>query len=210
MISRLALAAALLLTAGLLIAACGDDGNGAGSNAGDEGVACAPSDMQWDAPPDVTIDPSKTYVATIVTEKGNIVVELFSDVTATANNFVFLAREGFYDCSTFHRVIPGFVALDGDPTGTGAGGPGYAIPDEDDGGHLFEAGVMGMAKAGPDTTGSQFFITYAPQPTLDADFTVFGRVIEGMDVLQQLTPRDPAAPNAPPGDLIETVTIEER
>ena len=139
---------------------------------------------------------------------GEIVLELFSDVPITTNNFVFLACKGFYDGLTFHRVLSGFMAQGGEG---GAGTPGYSIPDEEDGDHGMDAGVISMAKAGPNTTGSQFFITYAPQPGLEADFTVFGRVIEGMDVVEQLTPRDPATnPNAPPGDAMETITIEER
>ena len=173
---------------------------------------CEKSDQkQFDEPPERIIGTSKTYVATIKTEKGDVVVELFSDVPITTNNFVFLACKGFYDGVTFHRVILGFVAQGGDPTGSGSGGPGYAIPDEPDGQHTFEAGVISMAKSGPNTTGSQFFITYTPQPQLEPDFTVFGRVTDGMDVLGQLTPRDPLEnPNAPPGDTIETITIEER
>ena len=169
-------------------------------------------EKQFSAAPPLIIDSAKTYIATIKTAKGDVVVELFTDTPITTNNFVFLSCKGYYDGVTFHRVLPGFVAQGGDPTGTGSGGPGYAIPDEDDGDHTFnEPGVISMAKAGPNTTGSQFFITYAPTPNLEPDFTVFGKLVSGMDVLQQITPRDPAAdPNAPPGDVIETITIEER
>jgi cyclophilin family peptidyl-prolyl cis-trans isomerase len=169
-------------------------------------------EKQFSAAPPLIIDSAKTYLATIKTAKGDVVVELFTDTPITTNNFVFLSCKGYYDGVTFHRVLPGFVAQGGDPTGTGSGGPGYAIPDEDDGDHTFDApGVISMAKAGPNTTGSQFFITYAPTPNLEPDFTVFGKLVSGMDVLQQITPRDPAAnPNAPPGDVIETITIEER
>ena len=176
------------------------------------GEACQKSDeKQFASAPPRIIDTSKSYVATIKMANGDIVLELFSDVPITTNNFVFLACKGYYDGVTFHRVIPDFVAQGGDPTGTGSGGPGYAIDDEDDGDHTFEAGVISMAKSGPNTTGSQFFITYSPQPSLESMFTVFGRVTEGMDVVQQITPRDPAVdPNAPPGDVIETITIEER
>ena len=176
------------------------------------GEACQKSDeKQFAAAPDLIIDTSKSYVATITTANGDIVLELFSDVPITTNNFVFLACKGYYDGVTFHRVIPDFVAQGGDPTGTGSGGPGYTIDDEDDGDHTFEAGVISMAKGPPNSTGSQFFITYTPQPGLESGFTVFGRVIEGMDVVQQLTPRNPETePNAPPGDVIETITIEER
>ncbi len=190
----------------LFVAACGGAGGGGnGEGTGDGGGAfagaCQKTDeKQFSAAPEQIIDTSKTYIATVKTEKGDIVLELFSDVPITANNFVFLACKGFYDGLTFHRVIPDFVAQGGDPEGTGAGGPGYSIPDEDDGDHLMEAGVISMAKSGPDTTGSQFFITYAPQPHLDDGFTVFGRVTEGMDVLEQIVI----------GDVIETITIEEQ
>jgi cyclophilin family peptidyl-prolyl cis-trans isomerase len=164
------------------------------------------------AAPAMIIDPQKTYTATIQTEKGNIVLELFAkDAPITTNNFVFLACHGYYDGVTFHRVIPGFVAQGGDPTGTGAGGPGYAIPDEQDNLSFDAPGLLSMAKSGPNTTGSQFFITYAAVTRLDADFTVFGRVTSGMDVLESLTPRNPqTTPNAPPGDKILRVDIEEK
>ena len=200
--ARLLLFTAALVALALLVAACADR-----SFAG----SCKRSDQQqFDEPADI-IDIEKAYVATITTENGDIIVELFSDVPITTNNFVFLACKGFYDGLTFHGVIPGFSAEAGDPTATGTGGPGYTIADEDDGAHTFETGVISMAKTGPNAAGSQFFITYTPQPSLEPDFTVFGRVIAGMDVLRQLTPRDPAQdPNAPPGDVIETITIEER
>ena len=166
----------------------------------------------FDAPPPVIIDPERTYVATIRTENGDIVLELFAkDTPITTNNFVFLACHGFYDGLTFHRVIPGFVAQGGDPAGTGAGGPGYSIPDEPDAASFDAPGLLSMAKAGPNTTGSQFFITYAPLPSLDRDFTVFGRVTSGMDVLEQITPRDPSQTrDGPPGDKIVRVDIEEK
>jgi cyclophilin family peptidyl-prolyl cis-trans isomerase len=130
----------------------------------------------------------------------------------TVNNFVFLARQGYYDGVTFHRVLPGFVAQAGDPTGTGSGGPGYFIPNETDAGLSFDsAGVVAMANSGIDRNGSQFFITYAPQPALDGGYTIFGRVVSGMEAVLALAPRDPAAnPNAPAGDTIRAVTIEEQ
>ena len=164
----------------------------------------------WPEPPEMTIDPDKIYVATIQTEKGDIVVELDAkNAPITTNNFVFLAREGFYNGLTFHRVIPGFMAQGGDPTGTGTGGPGYAIPDEITPDMKFDRpGLLSMAKAGPNTAGSQFFITYAPAPWLDGGFTIFGEVIEGMDVLEQITPRDPETATAP-GDKILAITISE-
>ena len=172
---------------------------------------CQKSDeKQFPDGPETIIDSSKTYIATIKMDSGDIVIELFSDTPITTNNFVFLACKGYYDGVTFHRVIPGFMAQGGDPTGTGRGGPGYSIPDEDDGDHGMDAGVISMAKAGPNTTGSQFFITYAPQQQLEPDFTVFGRVTSGMDIVNAITPRDPNDTNAPPGDAMQTITIEER
>jgi cyclophilin family peptidyl-prolyl cis-trans isomerase/Flp pilus assembly protein TadD len=163
------------------------------------------------APPPMTIDPSKSYRATIVTEKGNIVVELYAErALNTVNNFVFLAREGFYDNTTFHRVIPGFMAQAGDPTGTGSGGPGYTFADEFDPSLRHDGpGVVSMANAGPNTNGSQFFITYEATPWLDDKHSVFGQVIEGMDVLNSLTPRDPQQNPDYPGDTILTIVIQE-
>ena len=201
-----------LLALGVLVAACGGgNGDGIGDGSGAFAEDCQKTgEKQFAAAPERIIDTDKTYIATIKVAQGDIVLELLSDVPITTNNFVFLAREGYYDCVTFHRVIPGFMAQGGDPTGSGSGGPGYEIPDEDDGDHEFDTGVISMAKAGPNTTGSQFFITLAPQPQLADGFTVFGRVIEGMDLVEQITPRDPGDPNAPPGDVFETITIEER
>ncbi len=170
-------------------------------------------DEQFTQCPEMSIDPSKQYFATIETEKGDIVVHLFADKSPLAvNNFIFLARQGWYDGVTFHRVIPGFVAQAGDPTGTGLGGPGYAFSNETDNGLSFDdAGILGMANAGPNTNGSQFFITYAPQPQLDGGYTIFGKVVSGMDVLENLTPRDPTQnPNQPPGDRILGIVIEEK
>ena len=162
--------------------------------------ACQKSDQQQFSQPEQIIDTSKTYVATITTAKGDIVVELFSDVPITTNSFVFLACKGFYDGLTFHRVEPGFVAQGGDPEGTGSGGPGYTIPGEFDG-SSFDAGVLGMARTDePDSAGSQFFITLAPAHHLDGQYAAFGRVTAGMEVAQQIAI----------GDVIETISIEER
>lgn len=162
-------------------------------------------------PPAMVIDPRKTYVATLETAKGQIVIQLFADkVPQTVNNFVFLAREGFYDNTTFHRVIPGFMAQGGDPTGRGTGGPGYRFADEfhptlkHDG-----PGILSMANAGPGTNGSQFFITFAATPWLDGKHAVFGKVIAGLDVLKAISPRDPQTARTP-GDLIKTIRIEEK
>lgn len=173
--------------------------------------APTPKAKTYSAPPPMVIDTSKEYIATIETEKGNIVLELFaSDVPVTVNNFVFLARDGFYDGTTFHRVIPGFIAQGGDPTGTGTGNPGYYFADEFTD-HTHVAGALSMANSGPNTNGCQFFITYAPQPHLDGKHTVFGQLIEGMDVLEQLTPRDPLTSKPDfEGDKIIRITVEER
>jgi cyclophilin family peptidyl-prolyl cis-trans isomerase len=166
-----------------------------------------------EVPPEV-IDPDKQYMATIETENGDIVIELFADqVPVTVNSFVFLAQEGWYDDTEFFRVIPEFVAQTGDPSNTGMGGPGYRCDDEIVSDLGFdEPGMVGMASAGPGTgsVGSQFFITYDALPQLNGNYTVIGRVVEGMDIVEGLTPRDPNQdPTAPPGDPVETITIEE-
>jgi peptidylprolyl isomerase/peptidyl-prolyl cis-trans isomerase B (cyclophilin B) len=170
-----------------------------------------PDVQQWDQPPEMDIDPEKTYYATLKTEKGDIKVKLFAEKTPkTVNNFVFLARQGFYDNTTFHRVIPNFMAQGGDPTGTGAGGPGYQFEDEIDPELNFDQqGLLAMANAGPGTNGSQFFITYAPAPWLNGKHTIFGAVVEGMDVALSLRERDPQRRPRFPGDTLETVVIEE-
>ena len=163
---------------------------------------------QYTTPPSMVIDPSKTCTATVRTDKGDIEIELFaSDVPNTVNNFVFLAREGFYDGTMFHRVIPGFMAQGGDPTGTGRGGPGYRFADERASNSHVE-GSLSMANAGPNTNGSQFFICYAPQPQLDGRHTVFGRVTRGMDVVRAIRPRDPQH-DPRPGDAIRSIEIHE-
>ncbi|MGC9394980.1 MAG: peptidylprolyl isomerase [Anaerolineae bacterium] len=163
------------------------------------------------AAPAMTIDPTKQYIATIETEKGNIVAELYADkAPLTVNNFVFLAREGYYDNTTFHRVIEDFMAQAGDPSGTGMGGPGYQFADEFDADLTFDGpGILAMANAGANTNGSQFFITFAATPWLNGHHTIFGKVTEGMDVLFSVNLRDPQTATTP-GDLIETIRIEER
>ena len=154
----------------------------------------------YSQPPPMIIDPNKQYKATIEMDKGgSMVLELFAkDVPKTVNNFVFLAREGFYDGTTFHRVIEGFMAQGGDPTGTGTGSPGYRFADEFTS-HKHGTGTLSMANAGANTNGSQFFITFAPQPHLDGKHSVFGQVIQGMDVLQKIKS----------GDKIKRITIQE-
>lgn len=161
--------------------------------------------------PAMTIDTSKTYLATFVLAKGGeFVIELFDDeAPITVNNFVTLARQGFYDGTTFHRVIDGFMAQGGDPTGTGSGGPGYSFADEFDSGLTFDRpGLLAMANSGPNTNGSQFFITFVETPHLNNLHTIFGEVTEGMDVVNGITRREPGSDI--PGDVIETITITEQ
>jgi cyclophilin family peptidyl-prolyl cis-trans isomerase/protein-disulfide isomerase len=169
-------------------------------------------EKQFTECPPFNIDPSKRYIATLQTEKGDIVIELLPDKAPLAvNSFVFLARQGWFDGVTFHRVLPGFVAQAGDPSGTGRGNPGYFFRNETSDLRFDRPGIVGMANSGPDTNGSQFFITFAPVPHLDGGYTIFGRVLSGLDVAERLTPRDPAQIGVlPPGDRIITVTIEEK
>jgi cyclophilin family peptidyl-prolyl cis-trans isomerase len=167
----------------------------------------------WYTEPEQVIDPKKQYTATIQTEKGDIVLELFSDTApVNVNSFVFLAQKGWYKNVTFHRVLPEFVAQGGDPTGVGIGFPGYRCGDEITPSRTFdEPGLVSLANSGPNTNGSQFFITYAPTPQLNPNFTIIGKVIQGLDIAQKITPRDPqSAPDAPPGDKILDITIEEK
>ena len=161
-------------------------------------------------PPTGTLDLTRTYHARFRTERGDITCELFAaDAPLTVENFVNLARAGFYDGTTFHRVIPGFMAQGGDPTGTGSGGPGYSFKDEVSARRRHDGpGVLSMANAGPNTNGSQFFITFAATPHLDGRHSVFGRVTDGMDVLLAIRERDPMR-DPKPGDRIETIEITE-
>ncbi|MEF3275973.1 MAG: peptidylprolyl isomerase [Chloroflexus sp.] len=156
---------------------------------------------QWSSPPAMSIDVSKTYRVTMETTKGTIEIDLYPQhAPLTVNNFVFLTREGFYDGLTFHRVIKDFVIQGGDPTGRGSGGPGYRFRDEVVGNPLtHEAGVISMANAGPNTNGSQFFITHTPQPHLNGRHTVFGKVVSGMDVVYAIQQ----------GDKMTRVTVRE-
>jgi cyclophilin family peptidyl-prolyl cis-trans isomerase len=168
------------------------------------------SNKQWSKPPEMVIDPKKKYTATFHTEKGDIVARLFADMTPnTVNNFVFLAREGFYNETIFHRVIPDFMVQGGDPTGTGTGGPGYRFADE------FHSklrhnrpGLLSMANAGANTNGSQFFLTHVPTPWLDNKHSIFGEITSGMDVLLSIPERDPRSAKSPAVKL-NSVTIEE-
>lgn len=173
----------------------------------------AMADLQYDACPPVVIDTAKQYIATIRTSKGEVVVELYADkAPVTVNSFVFLAREGWFDGVIFHRVIPGFVAQTGDPSGTGYGGPGYIFINEINPDLNFDkAGMVGMANSGPNSNGSQFFITLDAASHLDGTYTVFGQVLTGMDVLNNLTERDPSLGGVlPEADTIISITIQEK
>jgi len=157
--------------------------------------------QQWDNPPEMQIDPRKTYKVTIRSSRGVMELELYPQhAPKTVNNFVFLSKEGFYDGVSFHRVIGDFMIQGGDPTGTGRGGPGYRFEDELRGNPLkHEKGVISMANAGPNTNGSQFFITHSPQPHLNGKHTVFGKVVKGQEVVDAIQQ----------GDKIERVEVEE-
>ncbi len=166
---------------------------------------------QYSAPPAMQIDPSKKYTAILHTSRGDITVDLFAkQAPATVNNFVFLARDGFYNNTTFHRVIGGFMAQAGDPTGTGTGGPGYRFNDEPSALALQHnsEGILSMANAGRNTNGSQFFITYGPTPHLNGRHAVFGKVSGGLDVLRSIRERDPQS-DRQPGDALISVDIIE-
>jgi cyclophilin family peptidyl-prolyl cis-trans isomerase len=165
---------------------------------------------RWPNPPEMEIDPKKKYTARMKTDLGTMVIELFADKTPkTVNNFVFLTRQGFYEGVIFHRVIAGFMAQGGDPTGTGSGGPGYKFKDEFHPSLRHDKqGVLSMANAGPDTNGSQFFITHVPTPHLDDRHSIFGQVVEGLDVLMAIMPRNPQKPEYP-GVKIQTIEIIE-
>jgi len=164
---------------------------------------------QYDSYPPMTIDESRKYFATVkMAGGGEFVVQLFADkAPITVNSFVFLARDGYYDGTTFHRVLEGFMAQGGDPTGTGTGDPGYSFEDEITDRTFDKAGLLAMTNSGPNTNGSQFFITYAATSWLDGLHTIFGEVIEGMDVVNAITRREPGS-NIP-GDVIEAITITE-
>lgn len=164
--------------------------------------------QSYNNPPEMDLNPASEYYANFATGKGLVKVRLFAqEAPETVNNFVFLAREGYFDGTTFHRVIKDFMAQGGDPTGTG--GPGYRIQDEfhPDLKHD-KPGILSMANAGPNTGGSQFFVTHGPTPWLDGRHAIFGEVVEGMDVVYALRERDPQR-DPEPGDEIERVEIEE-
>ena len=217
---RLLLLTALLTISSLVLVACGDEEPEPTATA----VPAAPvaSGGQTDAKavmllageeartPMGALDTSKTYHATFVTDAGEFKILLFDDeAPLTVENFINLTTIGFYDGLMFHRVIPEFMAQGGDPTGTGAGGPGYRFRDEFDATRRHDKpGILSMANAGPNTNGSQFFITFVPTPHLDGKHSVFGEVIEGIENVLKLEVRDPGTAQLP-GDLIQSITITE-
>ena len=167
----------------------------------------------YSALPPMTIDPKKSYIATITTPRGDIVVKLRPDLAPkTVNSFVFLAKEGFYNGLTWHRVLPNFMAQGGDPTGTGGGGPGYSVPAEFTDKVLFDRpGLVAMARANdPNSAGSQFFITTAPAPFLNQKYTIFGEVTQGQEIVNGIPLRDPEQNPTTPGEQIVKITIDEK
>jgi cyclophilin family peptidyl-prolyl cis-trans isomerase len=199
----------LLLAA--MLAACGTSGETQPQAENPQPQKGTPM-KQYKQAPAMALDPAKTYSAVFKMAKGGeFTVHLYADkAPVTVNSFVFLAREGYFDGVTFHRVLEDFMAQGGDPTGTGAGGPGYEFKNEDSDLRFDKAGVVAMANAGRDTNGSQFFITFGPTPHLDGGYTIFGQVESGMDVVNGLTLRDPQRRPAFTGDVIESVTILEK
>jgi cyclophilin family peptidyl-prolyl cis-trans isomerase len=167
--------------------------------------------QQWSKPPNMEIDPQKSYSAILSTDKGEIALKLFTDKTPiTVNNFVFLSRQGFYDGTIFHRVISDFMAQGGDPTGTGMGGPGYHFEDEFNSNLRHDKpGVLSMANSGPNSNGSQFFITHLATAWLDNKHSVFGQVTAGMQVLLSIPPRDPNKSNSSAVKLLSVTILEE-
>ena len=167
---------------------------------------------QYASAPPMTIDVKKQYFANFKLAKGGeFVVQLYPDkAPITVNSFVFLAKDGYFDGVTFHRVLEGFMAQGGDPTGTGMGGPGYQFVNEKSDLTFDKAGVLAMANAGPDTNGSQFFITFGPTPQLNGGYTIFGQVTSGMDVVNAITRRDPDQNPTFSGDVIQTISITEK
>jgi len=196
----------------VLAFACKGDGGTPRSETPASSPALAPTPKTYSERPEVTISADRKYSAVVETTKGKFTIELRPDIAVeTVNSFIFLAREGFYNGVTFHRVLPGFVAQGGDPTGTGSGSPGYTLPAEFSE-VPFERGTVGLARADdPNSGGSQFFIAYDALPNLNGLYTVFGKVVEGMEVVDSLTPRDPenVATPQPEGDKIIGIQIVE-
>lgn len=218
-------AALVCSLAAALLAGCGGKSGGEagqGSQNGQPATTQAPSASpgqakKWSQPPAMTIDPEQTYQAEFETSKGTFTIELFAkEAPNTVNNFVFLAKEGYYDGVTFHRIIETFMIQTGDPTGTGTGTPGYYIKDELDSGYTYEPGIVAMAKSGKDRNGSQFFICTGEDSynlNLQPDYSIFGKVIEGMDTVQEIaaTPvkMNPKGNDRTPSLPTETVTINK-
>jgi len=181
--------------------------------AANSAAACTPAPgYKYCAPPPMTIDQNKQYFATVKMAKGGeFIIQLYPDkAPITVNSFIFLSRQGFYNGVTFHRVLDGFMAQGGDPSGTGGGGPGYQFVNEVSDLKFDKAGVVAMANGGPNTNGSQFFIMFGPYGLSENDYTIFGQVIQGMDVVNALTRRDPQQNPTFTGDVIESITISEK
>jgi len=176
-----------------------------------ERFADIPVAEQYSEPP-LNIDVSKQHFANVkLANGGEFVIQLYPDkAPKTANSFIFLSCKGYFEGVTFHRVLEGFMAQGGDPTGTGSGGPGYQFENEDSDLTFDKAGVVAMANAGRDTNGSQFFITFGPTPQLNGGYTIFGQVVEGMDVVNRITRRNPEENPSFQGDAIDTITITEQ
>ncbi len=168
--------------------------------------------LQWASAPAMSIDTTKQYFANVTMAKGGqFVIQLYADkAPITVNSFVFLANQGFYNGTTFHRVLDGFMAQGGDPTGTGSGGPGYQFVNEKNDLAFDKAGVVAMANSGPNTNGSQFFITFGPVQLNESDYTIFGQVVSGMDVVNGITRRDPQTNPTFTGDAMASVTISTK
>ena len=212
LIQIIALAVILIVAAGLTYLVYTSQKPAASSANTAATPAAKGSPKQYSAAPPMTIDVKKQYSAQVkMANGGQFTIQLYADqAPITVNSFVFLARDGYFNGTTFHRVLEGFMAQGGDPTGTGSGGPGYEFVNEDNQQVFVKAGVVAMANAGRDTNGSQFFITFAPQPSLNGGYTIFGQVTDGMDVVNKITRRDPTKNPTTPGDAIDSVTITEK
>jgi cyclophilin family peptidyl-prolyl cis-trans isomerase len=204
----------LLVIAGIVWAVVASQNPAAATQASQSGQPAQTSANagKYSAYPAMTVDKAKKYTATFKMAKGgSFTAELYPEkAPKTVNSFVFLAREKYFNGTTFHRVLEGFMAQGGDPTGTGSGGPGYEFVNEDSDLKFDKPGVLAMANAGRDTNGSQFFITFGATPQLDGGYTIFGQVTDGMDVVNAITRRDPQANPSFTGDVIESVTISEK
>lgn len=201
----------IILISQVMVVACAPGSISGQVDQGPSGAKPAAT-KQYDSAPPMSIDTSKRYLATVKMENGGeFVIELFPEkAPVTVNSFIFLANQGYFDGVSFHRVLDGFMAQTGDPTGTGSGGPGYTFKNEDNDLRFDKAGVVAMANAGRDTNGSQFFITFVSADYLNGGYTIFGQVVEGMDAVDGITRRDPMKNPTFSGDIIETITITEK